>query len=87
VRKRFPPETIDALRKSWNLGEVPFLESLNQLKVKGKGFAGPDQAFFWRPFVEINFQVHYVEGWGRFAGIWFEEIEPWIKQKESEVEA
>ena len=27
------------------------------------------------PFVDMNTQFNYVEGWGEFAGVWFEEIE------------
>lgn len=83
VREQFPNETLNTLRKFWLLGELPDLKPVSQMKVEGRGYAGPDQAFHWRPFIEISTQFHYVERWGELAGIWFEEIEPWVKGKEA----
>ena len=83
VREQFPHETLDTLRKLWFLGELPDLKRVNELKVEGKGNAGSDRAFHWRPFLEIHTQFHYTERWGELAGIWFEEIEPWLKEKET----
>jgi len=82
VAARFPAETLDALRRLWNLGELPDLKKdLSVLTVNGEGYAGPDRGFHWRPFVEINTQFHYVERWGNLAGVWFEEIEPWMREE------
>lgn len=75
VKAYFPEATINVLREHWYLGERPSLSTLRSLDVKGKGEPGPDRAFHWRPFVEINTQFHYVERWGEMAGVWFEEIE------------
>ncbi|KSV18888.1 hypothetical protein DA01_07890 [Dehalococcoides mccartyi] len=80
VRECFPENTLNTLRKFWNLGELPDLKQVSQLKVEGNGYPGPDQAFHWRPFLEIDTQFHYVERWGELAGIWFEEIEPWANE-------
>jgi len=83
VREYFPDDTLNALRKLWYLGEKPELKQLDKLEVKGNGYEGPNRAFYWQPFVEISAQFHYVERWGELAGIWFEEIEPWIKEIET----
>ncbi len=83
VRERFPDKTRDELRKFWNAGELPNLKKdLRNLEVNGRGYAGPDRAFHWWPFVEISTQFHYVQRWGQLAGIWFEEIEPWMTEQE-----
>ncbi len=82
IMKRFPELTINALREHWYRGEWPDLSTLKGLEVNGKGDPGVDRFFHWRPLVEISTQFHYVERWGEFAGIWFEEIEPWLKEKE-----
>jgi len=84
VKEMFPDDTLNELRKLWNIGELPDLKKdINRLEVKGKGNPGPDRAFHWRSFVEISTQFHYVERWGELAGIWFEEIEPWIRESSS----
>jgi hypothetical protein len=31
-------------------------------------------------FLEVNSQFSYVHGWTVFAGLWFEEIEPLLKE-------
>ena len=84
VNEQFPEATISALRAHWYRGEPPHLSDLENLDVKamGKVPPGPDRAFYWRPFVEISTQFHYVERWGDFAGVWFEEIEPVLVQGE-----
>jgi hypothetical protein len=84
VKARFPDETLNTLRKFWLLGELPDLEQVKKLKVLGFGKPSPECAHDWRPFLEINTQskeFHYVERWGELAGIWFEEIEPYLQQK------
>jgi len=85
VKEMFPDDTLNELRKLWYIGELPDLKKdINRLKVKGKGYKGdpgPDRAFQWRPFIEISTQFHYVERWGDFAGVWFEEIEPYSSGK------
>lgn len=81
VKERFPEDTLSALKEHWYRGEWPNLSNLKGMDVKGKGEPGADRAFHWHPFVEISTQFHYVERWGNFAGIWFEEIEPLLNEK------
>lgn len=84
VKEMFPDDTLNELRKLWYIGELPNLKKdINRLEVNGKVDPGPDRAFHWRPFVEISTQFHYVERWGELAGVWFEEIEPWIGESQS----
>ncbi len=86
VEKSFPEATISSLREHWYRGEWPGLPALKDLDVRGKGDPGADRAFHWRPFLEISTQFHYVERWGEFAGVWFEEIEPWIRESKLQSE-
>ena len=37
-------------------------------------------------FLQINTQWDYVERWTVFGGLWFEEIEPWIRESASKNE-
>ena len=75
VNNYYPDTTLNTLREHWYRGEWPNLKTTDTLEVKGKYEPGPHRAVWWRPFVNINTQFHYVENWGEFAGIWFEEIE------------
>lgn len=75
VKNNYPNPTLNALREHWYRGEWPNLKTLDTMDIKGKYEPGPHRAFWWRPFVKISTQFHYVENWGEFAGIWFEEIE------------
>lgn len=72
TRERFTEGAIDYLRDCWNDGKLPQLS-----KLKNYSIADAEYAY---PFLEINRQFGYVERWGDFAGPWFEEIEPWIKE-------
>ena len=64
VAERYSPKAMDVLRDGWYMGmhpEWPFLKTYN--------IRDP------YPFLEVNTQFNYIERWGEFAGIWFEEIE------------
>jgi len=65
---RDKPKAIDLLRDCWQAAITPDLSLLKVL--------GVDDTKEILPFVEINSQFNYVERWGEFAGVWFEEIEP-----------
>ena len=81
VKERFPTETLAVLSQHWNLGELLDLNQAKALAVKGSGTTELDLAYQWRPFLEINTEFHYVERWGQFAGIWFEEIQPYLEKE------
>jgi hypothetical protein len=69
VKEQFSDKAIEFLRLSWNVGNLPSITYLKQYNV--------EDAY---PFIEINRQFNYVERWGELAGVWFEEIEPWLKE-------
>jgi hypothetical protein len=85
----FPERTIDNLRHYWQKkGHPPEFVVLQKLETKlplqyFKFYPGNDNSVIWWPFVKINtlYQKSYVERWGELAGIWFEEIEPWLQNK------
>lgn len=62
----YPNPTLNALREHWYRGEWPNLKTLDTMDIKGKYEPGPHRAFWWRPFVKISTQFHYVENWGEF---------------------
>ena len=65
IHLRFTPKTIEYLRDCWNSGTSPNLSLLSQAYNVKDAF----------PFLEVNVQFNYVERWGEFAGLWFEEME------------
>lgn len=69
IEDQFREKALEFLRLSWNAGTRPTISYLKQYNIK--------DAF---PFLEINQQFNYVERWGEFAGVWFEEIEPLLKK-------
>ena len=82
VEEQFPQQTLESLKARWRRGGHPELSYLKDLKLGyDRKNSDPDRVFLWRPFIEINAQFHYVERWGEFAGIWFEEIEPYFSMK------
>jgi hypothetical protein len=64
VKQGFTDKALEYLRACWHAGTTPDLALL-----KSYG------AWETSPFLEINTQFKYVERWGEFAGLWFEEIE------------
>jgi hypothetical protein len=71
TKELFAEKALDFLRDRWKNGILPSMSDL-----KGYNIHDP------YPFCEINTQFNYVERWGDFAGVWFEEIEPWLKEEE-----
>lgn len=64
VKERFSENAIEFLRNCWEAGTLPNISLLKPYNIKDAS-----------PFLEINTQFDYVERWGEFAGLWFEEIE------------
>lgn len=67
VKARFTDEALEYLRSCWRVGATPDMSLLKLYNINQKN------AY---PFLEINLQYNYVERWGEFAGLWFEEIKP-----------
>ncbi len=65
VEELFTAGALDFLRTCWQNGIRPDIHLTHAYNMK--------DAY---PFLKINLQYNYVEGWGTFAGLWFEEIEP-----------
>ena len=63
VKGLFSDEALSFLRGCWNTGVRPDMAFLTTYRIEDAS-----------PFLEVNSQYNYVEGWGEFAGLWFEEI-------------
>jgi len=89
------PGALDFLRAHWLSGTLPRWQTLQSLRaprtLKQRFLDGvepkKDTRDNYRPtsdildaFVEVNTQYNYVHGWTVFAGLWFEEIEPLLKE-------
>lgn len=96
VRNRFDTEALSILRRNWEQGCTPNIKYLKDKRLYQR------RRFVWREewedkrplppkdpayiFVQIHPQHGFVEGWTVFAGLWFEEIEPWIRESQSKNE-
>ena len=78
VEMRFPSEALGFLRRCWVSGALPNASMLRPYD--------DDVNKSWFPFLEIHKHYGYVDRWGEFAGLWFEDIEPNIERKAEEVE-
>ncbi|OGO04825.1 MAG: hypothetical protein A2Y91_06115 [Chloroflexi bacterium RBG_13_54_8] len=65
VHELFSDKALEYLGDRWNEGRLPDMSFELKYNVKDS-----------LPFLETNRQFNYVERWGEFAGLWFEEIEP-----------
>lgn len=65
----FTRENLERLRRHWVDGRSPDIAYLRRYQLL-------DSA---KLLLEVNIQFDYVGGWTSWAGIWFEEIEPWVK--------
>jgi hypothetical protein len=65
VRELFSEQALEFLRVSWKAGTLPDISYLTHYNIDIKS---PN------PFLEVNKWYKYVERWGDFAGIWFEEM-------------
>ncbi len=96
VRRQLTDRTgvLDFLRAHWISGTLPRWQTLQSLraprtiKQKVLDTVHPKDATVKRQqtsdiidaFVEVNTQYNYVHGWTVFAGLWFEEIEPFLRE-------
>lgn len=64
VKRLFTGKAIEFLNTCWLAGTRPDMSLLSLYNIKDAS-----------PFLEVNTQFNYVERWGEFAGLWFEEIE------------
>ncbi len=96
IINRFDTEVVSALRRNWEQGRTPDRKYLEDKKLLRR------HRFVWREkweekrplppkdpayiFVQIHPQYEFVERWTVFAGLWFEEIEPWIRESQSKNE-
>ena len=96
VFNRLDTEALSTLRRNWEQGRTPDIKYLKQNKLYKY------RRFVWREkrednlpippkepahiFLQINTQWDYVERWTVFGGLWFEEIEPWIRESASKNE-
>jgi hypothetical protein len=92
IYKLFTVEQLEYLRRCWEQGQTPSLKYFKDNKLyrkhiftnnetyDGSDFpvvAGYKEAAF--VFVQINNQQNFIERWTVFAGLWFEEIEPFLR--------
>jgi hypothetical protein len=85
LRARIPKEVLATFRRYWEQGQTP-----------DKGYLKDNRLYrvrhvVWREekeprepahiFLEIDTDKDFVERWTVFAGLWFEEIEPWLEEQ------
>lgn len=70
VKDSYPTPFIDFLRNCWNKGVKPSVDML-----KANGFISMLNNRDLENFLLYNRQYNFIEGWGTFAGLWFEDIE------------
>lgn len=68
IKRILAGEKLDILRRYWIDGRLP-----DTAYLKRNGMF--DIAYI---FLNVNSQFDYVEGWTTFAGLWFEDIEPYL---------
>jgi hypothetical protein len=86
----FKPEHLSYFRRCWEQGQTPDMKYLRKEKLYHKPIFGTDEkteglktsghkspAFI---FLDIHRQYEFVEHWTVFAGLWFEEIEDYLKK-------
>lgn len=87
IRKRFDTEVMSALRRNWEQGQTPDKNFLKDKRLyRYRRIVWKEEKEPKEPahiFVQIDTQKDFVERWTVFAGLWFEEIEPWLRESES----
>ena len=66
VHELFSDRALEFLQVSWNAGTIPDISYLKHYNINTEDAC---------PFLEVNKWYNYVERWGDFAGIWFEEMQ------------
>ena len=79
IKKRiddtFPAPFIEFLRNCWKTGVCPSVDML-----KANGFISILDNRDLEALLLYNKQFNFIEGWGTLAGVWFEEIEPYLEE-------
>jgi hypothetical protein len=70
VHELINDQALGFLQVSWNAGILPDITYLKHYNINIEDAS---------PFLEINKWYKYVERWGDFAGIWFEEMDDFLK--------
>jgi hypothetical protein len=99
VRRQFAdrPGALEFLRSHWLSGTLPRWQTLQTLRAPRSmkqrlleaahpselSTMGKLTGDILDAFVEVNNQYNYVHGWTVFAGLWFEEIEPLLKETDT----
>jgi hypothetical protein len=86
----FAPDHISYFRRCWQQGQTPDMKYLKKERLYYQKFFSPDKkvesnrisghrspAFI---FLQIH-QKEFVERWTVFGGLWFEEIEPFVREQ------
>jgi hypothetical protein len=68
INELFSDEVLELFQISWNAGALPDISYLKHYDIKDA-----------TPFLEVNKWYNYVERWGDFAGVWFEEMDEILK--------
>jgi hypothetical protein len=70
VHELFSDQALEFLQVSWNAGTLPDISYLKAYNINIEDAS---------PFLEVNKWYKYVERWGDFAGIWFEQMDGVLK--------
>ena len=96
VTNGFAPDVLRYFRRCWEQGQTLDKKYLKDHGLyRSRTFTTNEVFDGWRTkppvvghkdpayvFVQIDAQHDFVERWTVFAGLWFEEIEPWIRELE-----
>lgn len=84
VDEMFGTKLIRFLRDCWEGGECPTVDKLiaNGFSriLEEKKYTREEKDRDPGPFLLYNRQFKFIQGWGELAGIWFEEIEPYLQE-------
>lgn len=77
---------MNSLRQCWQNGVRPTVDTI---KMSGREYILTEKARTkWHDepdsFLIYNTQFNYIEGYGQLGYIWFEVIEPWLKEVEAQ---
>ena len=84
VYEVFGTPLVDLMRRCWMAGVRPTVDMLkanNCLYIlEEKRVIRQEVDRDPEPFLLYNRQFNFIDGWGQLAGIWFEEVEPYLKE-------
>ncbi len=87
VHARINREVLRSFRRCWDQGQTPNKDYLKENKLyRFRWVVWKEEKEPREPahiFLQIDTDKDFVERWTVFAGLWFEEIEPWFRETES----